>query len=212
MIQRGIYLLCGAALLLTALPAAAQINIFNNSQIRGYDEFRGPYAQFGVSIGQIELDKVGTQRFESDVGGGFTMGGGFRWNSWLALEANLSYIGGGDTDAKVGRNGVNVGTSEAFAITFGPKLYFLGALPELPIPELFQPYFLVGIGGGEYENNGKNRGQDEERSSFVARFKGGFDVWVTDNIGIFAEGGYQVWDDESVDGIGLGTFGGQYRF
>lgn len=208
LIHHGIDLLCLMTLLVVADPSSAQINILNNSQIRGYDEYRGAYAQFGVSAGEIDFDELGNTNVNGDPGGGFGITGGYRLNSWLSLEANMTYIGGGDVEL----GNTNVGDGEAFAFLFGPKIYFLGALPELPIAELFQPYFTIGIGGGEVENDGKNGFADEERSSFVARFIGGFDLWLTDHVGIFLEGGYHVWDDDLVDGIGLGTLGAQYRF
>lgn len=165
--------------------------------VRGYNEFTGFYGQFGVSVGEIELDG----NADVDAGGGFTMTGGYRLLSWLALEGNISYLGGGELD------GTNREV-DFFSITFGPKFYPLGALREQPMLQLVQPYALVGIGGGEYDI--EDTGYEE--STFIARFIAGFDVWLTDHAGVFVEGGYHVAADDDIDGTGLFTVGGQYRF
>ena len=136
-----------------------------------------------------------------DAGGGFTITGGYRILPWLSGEANVTYLGGGDV-------GSSSREADFFSFTFGPKLYPLGLLEEQPIPEFIQPYGLIAIGGGEYdiERSGS------EESTFIARFIFGFDLWVTDHFGAFMEGGYHVAEDSKIDGTGLFTIGGQYRF
>jgi opacity protein-like surface antigen len=159
--------------------------------------------QFGASVGEIEYDGG----IDVDAGGGFTMTGGYRTLSWLALEANVTYLGGGD--AEVGN--VDLGEADFFAITFGPKLFPMAAFDEQPIPEFFQPYALVGIGGGEFDID-VNGGGNWEKSTFIARFIFGFDIWITDHIGAFVEGGYHAAADDDIDGAGIFSLGGQYRF
>jgi len=178
-------------------PSQSSRGIFDENAIRGYREFEGFYAQFGASVGEIEFDGGN----DVDTGGGFTMTGGYRFLPWLAAEANLSYLGGGEVD------GTNR-EADFFSVTFGPKLFPMGLLEEQPIPEYVQPYMLIAIGGGEYD---VERTSFEE-STFIARFIFGFDLWFTDHLGSFIEGGYHVAADDDIDGTGLFTIGGQYRF
>lgn len=221
LIERCARTLCASLILLVATSAAAQTSpdsqaddwgeseataastspsssgTFDEKAIRGYREFEGFYAQFGASVGEIEFDGGN----DVDAGGGFTMTGGYRLFPWLAAEANLSYLGGGEVD------GTNQ-DADFFSVTVGPKLFPMGLLEEQPIPEFVQPYMLIGIGGGEYDVERTRF----ERSAFIARFIFGFDLWFTDHLGSFVEGGYHVAADDDVDGTGLFTIGGQYRF
>ncbi|MEZ4333047.1 MAG: outer membrane beta-barrel protein [Myxococcota bacterium] len=185
-------------LLLAGARSASAQELFSGN-IRG-NEYTGPYAQFGVAVGRIDFDG----NVDSDASGGFTMTGGYRLLPWLAGEANFTFLGGGDVE--IGNN--NVGDGQFFAFTFGPKFYPLGALDARGVPKFFQPYALVGIGGGRFEIDDTNY----DESAFISRFILGVDLWATDNIGLFVEGGGHVTDEDDVDGVGIFTFGGQYRF
>jgi hypothetical protein len=172
---------------------------------QGYDAYQGPYAQFGVTIGEIDYDGP----INVDTGGGFTMTGGYRFLAWLSAEGNVTYLGGGDAKFQ----GTNLGDAEYFAFTFGPKIYPLGFVDQDVVPDYFQPYGLIGLGGGEFDIDGNgNFNGNSERSSFIARFIFGFDVWFTNHIGTFVEGGYHAAADDDVDGAGVFSLGGQYRF
>jgi len=201
-------------LILAASPSFAGSLLDANA--RGYD-FTGPYFQFGGSAGALDLDKELGQKnpgfdLENESAGGFTITGGFRATPWLSGEANLSWLGGGEIEDKQPRGSNRIDTrSSAYAFTFGPKVYPLGLIDNAPAP-MFQPYALVGLGGGEFNIDTRRRfGKNVQRSSFVARFLFGFDVWVTDNIGLYTEGGYHVWDDDAIDGVGVWSIGGQFR-
>ncbi|MBY0400179.1 porin family protein [Myxococcota bacterium] len=183
-----------------ALPNAATAQLFQESKIRGYD-YKGAYGQFGASVGEINFDDS-----SSDASGGFTMTGGYRFLPWLSAEANFTYLGGGDVEV----GNFDAGEGEFFAFTFGPKVYPLGLLKVEEIPHFVQPYALIGIGGGEFDIDGPAGVHDE--SAFVARFLLGFDVWATDHIGFFVEGGGHAASEDDVEGVGLFTVGGQYRF
>jgi hypothetical protein len=195
--------LFSSLVVMIATPAAAQSEsgsgsqsrLFNESTFQGYDAYKGFYAQFGASVGEIDLDGV-----DVDTGGGFTITGGYRILPWLSGEANFTYLGGGEID------GTNRDI-DYFSFTFGPKFYPLAFFDRQPIPEFIQPYGLVAIGGGEYDVE-----SGPDKSTFIARFIFGFDVWFTDHIGTFVEGGYHVADTSRVDGTGLFTIGAQYRF
>lgn len=182
-------------------PAFAAEPLFGTEDVRGYDDFTGPYAAFGIAIGRVDYDG----NVDSEASGGFTLTGGYRFLSWLSGEAHFIFLGGNDN--------VEIGTadfdSQGFAFTFGPKIYPLALMDDAPIPETIQPYATIGIGGGELEVDAPN--QDAE-DSFVARFIVGVDIWATDHMGLFVEGGGYAVEEDNVDGIGVFTFGAQYRF
>lgn len=186
--------------LITADPSAAQTQRVDGNSIRGY-EYEGPYAQFGVSVGQIDFDG---SNIDNNASGGFTLTGGYRILPWLAGEANFTYLGGGSVE----RGSMDIGDGSFFAFTFGPKFFPLGAFKVEGVPDVLQPYALFGIGGGRFEIDNTNF----EKSAFIARFILGVDVWATDHLGFFVEGGGHVTDEDDVDGVGIFTVGAQYRF
>lgn len=175
--------------------------LFDEESVRGYD-YTGPYAQFGLSIGRVDFDGP----VDSDASGGFTMTGGYRFLPWLSAEANFTFLGGNDNVER----GSSEGDTEAWAFTFGPKIYPLALIQVDAIPHTIQPYGLIAIGGGEIEIDGAGRSDDDD--SFVARFIIGIDIWATDNFGLFVEGGGFAFEEDNVDGAGIFTVGGQYRF
>lgn len=194
--------LASALLFLAAGPIAAQSGAFNEAKTRGYD-YTGPYAQFGVAIGQINFDN---DNLENDVSGGFTLGGGYRFLPWLAADANFTFLAG-DVDVD-GFGGDFDG--QAYGFTFGPKIYPLGFAKVEGIPHFLQPYATIGIGGGEAEV--ELNGSDFEEDYFLARFILGVDVWATDHFGLFVEGGGFATSEDDIEGAGIFTVGGQYRF
>lgn len=185
---------------LLAHAAAAQDRYFDDESSQGY-EYEGPYGQFGVAVGQIDFDGA---NIDNNASGGFTLTAGYRALPWLSAEANFTYLAGGDVEF---RNN-DIGDGEFWAFTFGPKFYPLGAFETDAIPEFVQPYGLIAIGGGEFEIDDTSF----DESAFVARFILGFDVWATDHLGFFVEGGGHATDEDDVDGVGIFTVGGQYRF
>lgn len=193
-------LLAATLLLLAAGPVAAQSGVFNEREIRGYD-YTGAYAQFGVSIGEINFDVSGV---DNDVAGGFTLGGGYRFLPWLAVDGNFTYLAG-EVDVRGTSRDFDV---DAWGFTFGPKIYPLGFAAVDAVPHFVQPYALIGIGGGEAEID--DTGVDEDY--FLARFILGVDVWATDHFGLFVEGGGFATSEDDIEGAGIFTVGGQYRF
>ncbi len=170
---------------------------YDGQPVRGYDQYTGPYAQFGIGIGATEGDDGAP---DTDAQGGFTLTGGYRVSSWLSGEINFTFLEGEldgfDNDVQY------------FSFTFGPKLYPLALAEQSALPETVQPYLLIAIGGGEYEVEDTRF----DEGTFIARFIFGFDWWATDQIGAFVEGGYHVASEDDITGSGLFTFGAQYRF
>jgi hypothetical protein len=202
-IENGLYAcaaLVATLLFLVAGPSAAQSGTFNESKTRGYD-YTGVYGQFGVSIGQINFDDSDV---ENDVAGGFTLGGGYRFLPWLAADGNFTYMAG---EVEIDGRGGDV-DGEAWGFTFGPKFYPLGLAKVDGIPHFIQPYGTIGIGGGEAEIDDF----DLEEDFFLARFILGVDIWATDHFGLFVEGGGFATSEDDIEGFGIFSVGGQYRF
>lgn len=188
-IERIVFASLMAALFILAVqPTAARAQ--SSGGIRGYD-YKGVYGQVGAAVGEIHA-----RGDSDDASGGFTLGGGYRMLPWLAADANFTFLGNSD--------------DEFFAFTFGPKVYPLGAIKMDALPETFQPYALVGIGGAQFDTDGR-RGVND-KGTFIARMILGADFWLTDHIGVFVEGGGHAASQNHVDGVGVFTLGGQYRF
>ncbi len=188
----------GAASIAHAGAAAQQRA---DGSFRGYDDYTGPYAQLSVSIGRIDFDVDGTDT-DNKAAGGFGLTGGYRALPWLSGEFHFQFLGG-NQNVKIDGNKEY---GQFFAFTFGPKLYPLGLVDVDGMPENVQPYAFVGIGGGEAEID------NQDKSTFAARFILGIDWWIDDHFGLFMEGGGFATDDEDIDGAGVFSLGGQYRF
>lgn len=188
-----------AALGLLQAGAGGAQELFNAGSIRGYD-WTGFYGQAGFAVGEIEFDDT-----DSDASGGVTLSGGYRIFPWLSADGNFTYMGGGDVEI----NGNDLGEGSFFAFTFGPKVYPLGAFAPDAIPHFIQPYGLIGIGGGQFDIEDSNF---DDESSFIARFILGIDLWATDQFGFFIEGGGHAASENDVDGVGVFSMGGQFRF
>lgn len=180
-----------------ALGTTALAKGLDGKPVRGYDDYTGPYAQFGISIGRTDgKDSDDSTKAQ----GGFNLTGGYRFMPWLSGEANFIFM----------RGKLDNGSDKAnyFSFTFGPKIFPVAFLEEQPIPEQFQPYMIVAIGGGQYEIEDTSF----DKSTFIARFIWGVDWWLTDCFGAFVEGGYHAASTSDVDGTGVFTFGAQARF
>lgn len=182
--------LMAALFFLAVQPTAARAQSSSGSGARGYD-YTGVYLQAGAAVGEVHA-----RGDSDDAAGGFTLGGGYRMLPWLAGEANFTFLGNSD--------------DEFFAFTAGPKFYPLGAFKVEGLPDTFQPYALVGIGGAQFDTDG-NRGVND-KGTFIVRMILGADFWLTDHIGVFVEGGGHAATQNHVDGAGVFTLGGQYRF
>jgi hypothetical protein len=176
-----------------------------SQQQRSANDVEGPYLQAGITIGVIDFDGGNV---DVDAGGGISLTGGYRIFPWLSGEANFTYVGGGDVEV----GNTDVGDAEFFAFTFGPKVYPFSIPREKVVPDFVDPYVLIGLGGGEYEIDGSNGFRDKEDGTFIARFILGTDFWFTEHFGAYLEGGYHAAADNDIDGTGVFTFGGQYRF
>jgi hypothetical protein len=125
--------------------------------------------------------------FDGDeVAGGFTATGGYRFLPWVSAEGNVTFLRGDD--------------KEIVGFIAGAKFYPLGAVEAPAVPDFVQPYGAIGLGVGTDDR------------SYLARFMLGVDVWATDQLGFFVEGGGYAVGGHSANGIGNFSLGAQFRF
>ncbi len=151
----------------------------------------GPYLRGGVAAAWDVTDLI----IDVDQGIGLGIALGQRVNSWLALEAQYHWLGNSTiegTSAEVTRwdTTANLKVSTAWR---------------------FQPYALVGIGYGNYEASGGSG--SISAGGFVTRLGAGFDIYITRNIAVYAEGMYVIatGDISELDYATLGA-GAMFRF
>jgi opacity protein-like surface antigen len=147
----------------------------------------GMYGAIHLVYGIETFDDVPDFDNSVGVGGRF----GYRFDPHFAAEGLIEYSG------EFERGGLDV-TSTLFV---GQGKYYI-------LTDQFQPYVLAGVGFGNADTNVS--GDD---NSFVFRFGGGMDFYLTRNIGLLGELVYNVTtgDQDDLRYLSLG-FGAFYRF
>jgi hypothetical protein len=192
--------LAAAALMLLCVQsgsASAENALFSESK-EGY-KWLGPYAKLGLAIG---FPNENHRLPDVDPGAGLDFAGGWRVTPWLAAELDMNFIAGAD----VAHTNHDL---SVFAATVNVKAYPLGALDADQVPfTAVQPYLLFGIGGGEVRLHHSHKG------SFLARFGGGVDWWISESWGAYFDLGYVVVEKDrtGLDGEGLMMLGAMFRF
>lgn len=161
-------------------------------------EWTGIYAKLGMSVGFPMPDSSGA---DVGAGAGFDLLEGIRVNSWFAGEIGFNFIAGADVA------GDNDNLS-VFSATVDAKFYPLGLWQVDAIPSWFQPYGLVGIGGGQVKLDSNSK-----EGSFMVHYGGGLDLFLWNNLGLYLNGGYlQITDKKTaLKGSGQVMFGILYR-
>jgi len=137
----------------------------------------------------------------TDTGVGLGVAGGYRMNSWLAVEGQYHWLGNTD----IGFSGNDIATVNRWDTTANVRASTSGR---------FQPYALVGIGYGNYEiSDAADPNNSVSAGGFIARFGGGFDIYITKHIAIYGEGAYVMatGDIDPFDYATLGA-GAMWRF
>jgi opacity protein-like surface antigen len=177
----------GLALILIAMaapPAAAE---------RGEDYARtGPYLGAGLALGWEKFDGLPGG---FDTGVGFDAWGGYRFHPNFAGELELGYV-----------DRVNLGALDTSLLTFTGNLKAYLATGRV------QPFAVVGIGVTRVGASLPGFGSGSE-AAFGARFGGGLDFYVCENVSVGATASYVLatGDLDGFDYISL-VMGAQYRF
>lgn len=161
----------------------------------------GPYLGIGVGFGFNNFEDTGGLNI--DPAYGFDAWGGYKFNEWVAAELQLEYLNGFDTSGFF----VDV---KAQVVTFG------GNLKVFPLASVLsrriQPFLLAGPGFTWIGLDANLLGQADELD-FSARFGGGIDFYVTDNVALQLSSSY-VLTTGSIDGADYISLvaGVQYKF
>lgn len=116
---------------------------------------------------------------------GFGVRLGYRVIDRLALEGHFEFLNDITTEQHLQTDGSDNHTISRFLTATGnAKAYLLTGR--------IQPYALAGIGYGyvDVDPQGGNGGTDDRSSGFVARFGIGTDFYISEAVGLMAEGGY----------------------
>jgi hypothetical protein len=128
-------------------------------------------------IGAGALFSIENFHCDADNAWGYNVRGGYRFNKWVALEAEWEHpVDNFDDADKVDGFGRLDGDIEVWAATANGKFY--------PISGMFQPYALIGGGYGQADL------PHDDNGGFVARFGLGLDILFTENFGMDTEVGY----------------------
>jgi opacity protein-like surface antigen len=135
--------------------------------------------------------------FDNAAGANFRIG--YRGYEWFALEAEVEWIRGFDSDAAGGLEGRTITGG------FNGKFY--------PIGGRFQPYALIGVNGMNVHLDSKSSGLDPDETDFAFRGGLGIDIYAHRNIVVGIEGSYVVGvgDVFDADYVSVGA-GILYRF
>jgi len=181
----------------------------------------GAYVKGGIGVGIAAEDSGAVDDLAQglgaagaslsiDPGADIHLAGGYNINEWLAGEASMDFIVGATADASAAGFGSIEVDLFAFEFLVSGKLYPLGLADAGS--DWLDPYALVGIGGGRF--TAEAEGFDVGESSFIARFGGGVEAMMWDNVGIYAEGSFDLVTESKtlLTGIGRAVGGAIYRF
>ncbi len=166
----------------------------------GGDQGSQVYLGLGAGFGFENFD--GTQGLDIDEAFGFDAWGGYRIVPLVAAEVQLEYLNGFDTTIF----GLDI-DGQAVAFTGNAKLF-----PLAEVSDRVEPFLYAGIGVGWFEFDVGPFGTTDE-SDFIARFGGGIDLYVTENVAFQVSSSYVLTtgDLDDLDYVSL-VAGVQYRF
>ena len=119
------------------------------------------------------------------VSTGVGIGGavGYRFRPHFAIEGQVEWQG--DSDVLNPFDGSTAGTISRADATANLKVYLLTGR--------FQPYGVAGIGWGRFATScGPGCPTVGADNGFLARLGGGFDIYITEMIGVYAEAAYMA--------------------
>jgi opacity protein-like surface antigen len=165
----------------------------------GYVQLAGSAAQCSWSGQEVSGDCGDS--FDGSLG--FNFRGGIRASEWLTIEGQVEWMSGYDrksvADISPPVPGLTRASLESVAYTVNARLY--------PLDGRIQPYAIAGIGG---QNTwlSTNLGDSDTFTSFIGRFGGGVDIYLTRNLAITGEFTYVAATEASR--TNYGPYWGQY--
>lgn len=174
------------------------------------DPIAGPYARLGVAIG---FPSPSNSLWKGTAGGGLSMVGGYRFNSWLAANGDFTFTAGSSLE----RLGIAFYDATYMAMTVNGKVYPLGFF-DSGLSQWVDPYVVMGLGVGAYSFSPvrywwlSTSNSQRSAGGFLFRAGGGLDVPVWNQIGAYFEGAYDVMSGDDFSGAGRIVIGASYRF
>jgi hypothetical protein len=159
------------------------------------------YIGIGPAFGFEDFSNTGG--IDIDDAYGFNTWAGYRFVDFLSAEMNLEYLDGFDFDIF----GADI-EGEALAFTWNAKVFPLTRV----ITDRIDPFLYTGIGIGWLEYDAGRFGT-ADGTGFIARFGGGVDLYLTENLAFQASSSYVLptGDLDDFAYVSL-VFGLQYRF
>ena len=159
------------------------------------------YIGIGPAFGFEDFNNTGG--INIDEAYGFNTWAGYRFVDFLSAEMNLEYLKGFDFSFF----GLDV-DAETLAFTMNAKVFPLSRV----LPDRVDPFLYTGIGIGWVEVDAGSAGSNDE-TGFIARFGGGLDLYLTEQLAFQASSSYVLptGDIYDVAYVSL-VFGLQYRF
>jgi opacity protein-like surface antigen len=189
------------------------------ARAQNYPDSVGLYGQVAIVAGWPDIDGFPGSPVAPETGtmAGLSFTAGYRIATWIGVDAEFMWIGGGDIiNANFGPQfGVKVADASLMAITGNAKLYPLAFAPDV-IPQWVQPYGVIGIGSGLSQARPvvalrASFGADNV-NVFMGRFGAGLELLLTDHWGTYVDGSYYVGNDDVFRGAGTLRFGTEYNF
>lgn len=201
---------------IVAATAIAGLSVASASQasgFRGFDEGDGDYARSGLYVGgglvggfttrlEGRLTEIpGVDNVEVDPSVGLAGRLGARITPHLALEAHYEWM----EDFETSVEGIEIAETRTQALTGDVKGYLSTGR--------VQPYLSAGLGFLSAKSDDPVTAFQRTDTDFAARFGGGVEFYVTENIGLSVDSSYVIptGDVEDLDyvSVGAGVF---FRF
>ena len=144
----------------------------------------GPYVQLAGSYARCSFEasngSSGDCSDSVDSSLGLNARLGFRFNRFFTVEGQVEWISGFDAKPGTLSGGATEASVEAVSYTINARFY--------PIEGRIQPYAIAGLGGENiWLNSNGDDGDSDTFTSFIGRFGGGLDIYVTSNLALTGE-------------------------
>jgi opacity protein-like surface antigen len=183
---------------LAALPAAAQDYARNGFYI-GAGAVGGIYLDVDEEVEDTFMVPFDV---DADEAIGFEVFGGYRLHRHFAVEGEFEML----TESEFEAMGIDFAEIESWNLT--------GNVKAFPFTGRVQPFLLAGVGIMDTEvEDTVGVGFNESATEFAARFGAGVDVYLTENVVLYAGANYLLPTGD-LDEVDYVSFGGglQFRF